>query len=73
MTNERPFMDIENSYSVLREVVKGNRPERPIHPTVISRGLDDDLWVLIAQCWAQEPMDRPHISEVIEELDIIWR
>lgn len=45
------------------EVLKGVRPSRPgtISP-------DDGLWLLLEDCWSQEPTNRPGATQIIERL-----
>ena len=45
------------------QILSGERPKRPEHPSIT-----DDLWNLNQRCWAQEPLLRPEISEVVRHL-----
>lgn len=38
--------------------------KRPESPSVLLRGLDDDLWGLLCKCWSDRPELRPTISEI---------
>jgi len=73
MTGEQPFKNVTSSLDIIAKVKKGDRPKRPKRNSVaVKRGLDDELWQLLTQCWAQEPKERPDISKVNEELERIW-
>lgn len=68
MTGYPPFGSEPNA-AVYAALDEGRHPDRPANPSVIRNGLDDALWSLLTQCWTREPLDRPTITEVIEELD----
>ena len=58
-----PFEDISCWSSLRRNVVKSaKRPPKP--EGNIDRGLDDQLWSLIEDCWSQEPSNRPTAETV---------
>lgn len=39
------------------------RPPRPPEPAE-KRGLSDEVWSLMQECWAVEPSDRPNMTAV---------
>lgn len=39
-------------------------PVRPESPSVLLRGLDNDMWGLLCNCWSDRPESRPTISEI---------
>ncbi|KZP18173.1 kinase-like protein [Athelia psychrophila] len=51
----RDPMDIE----LLKRIHRGDRPKRENH-----RSISDNMWAIIAQCWAADPYARPPISQV---------
>ncbi|KAF9789504.1 kinase-like domain-containing protein, partial [Thelephora terrestris] len=57
-----PFPEIR-SPAVPVAIMKGNRPNRPVHP-----GLTEPLWRLVQECWKDTAGDRPEIADVIKEL-----
>ncbi|KAG6899285.1 hypothetical protein C0993_011612 [Termitomyces sp. T159_Od127] len=59
-----PFHNISNNNAVIFQVMQGVRPERPSD----ARGLTDSMWVLIQDCWAHKPDDRPTIEVVSSRL-----
>lgn len=61
-TGRAPFHD-STPTTVAVDVLSGNRPERPTHPS-----LTDDLWDLTERCWNKNPRWRPDISEVVLRL-----
>jgi len=67
-TGTPPFVDTPEA--VLCEVVrKGGRPPKPIERVIIQRGLDNDLWRLIKDCWAQQPTSRPAVNDIVRRLN----
>ncbi|EIN03644.1 kinase-like protein, partial [Punctularia strigosozonata HHB-11173 SS5] len=59
-----PFFHVANMFLVIREVLDGVRPTRPLHA-----GLDDFIWSnAISSCWVANPSERPRISEVLNRL-----
>ena len=61
-TGSAPF-DLHLSITVALAIMRGDRPERPVHPE-----LTDGLWGLMQSCWSQEPRSRPNILEVLDVL-----
>ena len=45
-------------------ITSGERPSRPTH-----EALTDRLWGLTQRCWAQDPHERPQMSEVLKVLN----
>jgi hypothetical protein len=45
-----------------------DRPSKPQRQADIDRGLDDELWNLIVDCWSQEPSKRPMAATVSSTL-----
>jgi len=71
MTNKQPFHDIDD-VSVPLMLKDGQRPERPTGQSAIFRGLNDKLWDLLTDCWAQEPSARLGIEKVNQRLESMW-
>jgi len=63
-----PFYEIRQDYSVIVPVIQGKRPEFPAGDSSKSRGLNTEVWTLIEACWAQDPMQRPIVEEIVERL-----
>lgn len=61
-TGNIPFSD-SNPTTAITTIIQGGRPERPAHPN-----LTESLWTVIQKCWAQNPRDRPQMSQVTEHL-----
>jgi len=61
-TGKAPFPNTP-PITVAVDVLSGNRPERPTHPS-----FTDDLWDLTKSCWAHDPGQRPGISEIVVRL-----
>lgn len=70
MTGEQPFSNIPRDINVLYDLAKGKLPERP-GPSATLRGLSDELWMLMRQCWHKKPESRPSMTDIklkIEQL-----
>ncbi|KZT20757.1 kinase-like protein [Neolentinus lepideus HHB14362 ss-1] len=68
LTHTQPFAYIKHTTEVVVEVARGNRPRRPTEAEVVQRGLEDNLWKIMCDCWAPERIDRPSIQDIIERL-----
>ncbi|QRV98024.1 Ephrin type-A receptor 4 [Ceratobasidium sp. AG-Ba] len=69
LTGEVPFAG-KSSFATVLPVVKGEIPHRKEF-LLDSRGLDDQLWVLLTRCWAYEPRARPSAAELNRQLALI--
>ncbi|KAF9257440.1 kinase-like protein [Marasmius fiardii PR-910] len=67
-THQYPFSKIRHPPEVIMRVTRGQRPPQPEEARVIERGLDDDMWKLLTECWDHNPSARPTIEEVLERL-----
>lgn len=63
MTELQPYSDIALDVTVAIALSKFQLPPRPGHP-VISRGLTDNLWALMMQCWTKRPESRPSMTSI---------
>ncbi|KAG8740000.1 hypothetical protein FRC11_000445 [Ceratobasidium sp. 423] len=77
-----PYSQIRMFSTVMREVAKGKIPERPrpganrmSSTTGDGDGIEipDRLWELLVRCWANDPVNRPTVQEVIQELEDMGR
>ena len=68
MTGEHPFSHIKCTSEVLVRMQQGHRPRHPTDPEIAARGLDDNIWLLLEQCWQEDPTARPKIQEVLSRL-----
>ncbi|KZP29838.1 kinase-like protein [Athelia psychrophila] len=65
-----PFTDRSvGDYQVIRAVSQGIRPSRPADSRAIARGLDDAVWTIVNECWAQDPQSRPTSETVVSRLE----
>jgi hypothetical protein len=62
-TRKRPFPAL-NDFAIVLRVTKGQRPEQPAPENCRGETLPGDMWALIEKCWAQDPLARPHMTEV---------
>lgn len=60
MTGKPPFSEHRIDLTVMLDVLKGVRPERPSH-NVTRRGLTDRVWTLTVGCWSESPKHRPSV------------
>ena len=71
MTGQQPFAHIKRTPEVLIRSTQGERPKKPEGADALEmakRGLDDNLWQLLEECWDQNPKKRPNIHQVLERL-----
>jgi hypothetical protein len=54
--------------SVILLVCNGKRPIPLPDQLRLSRGLDDDMWLLMEACWKHVPSDRPTATAVVQRL-----
>ena len=50
---------------------EGRRPVRPADDRCRIRGLDDKIWSIIENCWAQEPDDRLSARQIVAHLQLL--
>jgi hypothetical protein len=55
----------------MRAVTRGERPLRPLDDRCRVRGLNDKIWGVIDDCWAQEPAHRPTAYQIMERLRVL--
>lgn len=49
---------------VTMAVLSGQRPPQPTE----ERGLTDEFWSLIEDCWATKPGDRPNMTTIVSRI-----
>jgi len=69
-TDLLPFSEDRTEQTVLRKVLSGARPTRPprIMEQLIARGLTDNIWALMNDCWERDPDNRPSMTEALSRL-----
>lgn len=67
MTGCQPYSDIPRDIAVLRLLDQGKIPDRPGR-LVAQRGLGDELWSLMRNCWNKKPESRPSMTSIIAKL-----
>ncbi|TDL24396.1 kinase-like protein [Rickenella mellea] len=65
MTGKPPFSEIRPGGAVIRAIVNRKKPKRPSED-LRDRGLDDNLWSLMTECWDYDPKRRPEIGTLLE-------
>ena len=61
-TGTVPFNDFQSVTSVVK-IMQKERPPRPIGPAIT-----DDVWALIQKCWDHDPLLRPEMRGVLQDL-----
>lgn len=59
LSREQPFKNIENMFSIMWHVHKGNRPP-------LLEGCPKPIETLMTRCWDRKPENRPSMEDVIE-------
>ncbi|KDQ09871.1 hypothetical protein BOTBODRAFT_95627, partial [Botryobasidium botryosum FD-172 SS1] len=67
-TGEVPFAYINYSLQVVKNVLNGEFPDRPDDATVVEKGLNDTMWVLMLACWSIDPLQRPSARDLASSL-----
>ena len=68
-TGKIPFAELRRDGQVIIEVVENRRPPRP--EDAVMKGLEDDVWMIMQDCWATKPSDRPGMPAVVCRLKAI--
>ncbi|KAG6906986.1 hypothetical protein DXG01_011062 [Tephrocybe rancida] len=68
-----PFPELKFDGGVMAAITTGRRPTRPRQCThwkkpCLELGLDDKLWGLLERCWDADPIRRPSMNTVLQEL-----
>ncbi|KAF8991732.1 hypothetical protein BDQ17DRAFT_1370335 [Cyathus striatus] len=55
------------------KIMNGEKPSRPdlesrAPESVFSRGLTEEMWTLMQDCWKFDPTERPNINEVLKKI-----
>jgi hypothetical protein len=63
-----PFHETALDSAVILAVIEGKRPSRPTGELPRTRGLDNNMWNLISQCWASKAVERITSAEIVERV-----
>ncbi|TDL24379.1 kinase-like protein [Rickenella mellea] len=61
MSGKPPFAEIRRDGTVMKAIMNGQTPRRPVED-LVKYGLDDKLWAVMEKCWSHEPIQRPEIE-----------
>ncbi|KDQ10012.1 hypothetical protein BOTBODRAFT_36635 [Botryobasidium botryosum FD-172 SS1] len=61
----KPYAEIENDTLIPLKVMTGVVPTRVNDEEAMLRGLNDDTWDLMWNCWCNRPEERPNAAEAI--------
>ncbi|KAL0058851.1 hypothetical protein AAF712_014455 [Marasmius tenuissimus] len=68
LTHTWPYAEYRHTVEIVIRASNGHKPRRPTDERVVERGLDDQLWQLMAECWTCLFSERPGIEKVLEVL-----
>ncbi|TEB35454.1 kinase-like protein [Coprinellus micaceus] len=69
LTHQQPYSKIRMHTQAVVRAANGQRPDRPLEDSVVKRGMNEELWNCLVQCWSLEPEKRPTIEDFILVLD----
>ncbi|KAJ7892378.1 kinase-like domain-containing protein [Mycena leptocephala] len=61
LTEKVPFFEIFHEAAIIYQVIEGSRPSK-------QETIPQDLWLLVNDCWHQEPDKRPTITAALQRL-----
>ncbi|KAG6890513.1 hypothetical protein C0995_007712 [Termitomyces sp. Mi166 len=66
-----PFAHLSRNTVIITKITSGERPARPpdSSPSWGMWGLTEDIWTLMRTCWHGDPVRRPTVGMVIEQLE----
>ncbi|KAG8898017.1 hypothetical protein FRC00_003524 [Tulasnella sp. 408] len=67
LSGKVPFHNKPVQSAVLLAISLGNTPEPQHHPEL---PVYDPLWPLLGQCWLSDPLQRPIVDQIINELQL---
>ncbi|KAG6909003.1 hypothetical protein DXG01_002389 [Tephrocybe rancida] len=69
-TGNLPFSGVLRETTVALMILRGDLPTRPHDqdPSCTDRGLTEEMWGLLKDCWKMKPSERPDISTVVSRL-----
>src|ERR1700720_1800110 len=62
-----PFQHLDE-YKFQFAMMRRQRPSRPSDPLSATRGLNDNMWQLIEECWSEFASDRPNVDRIVETI-----
>ncbi|KAG5724543.1 putative serine/threonine-protein kinase [Termitomyces sp. T112] len=71
-TGQIPFAHLNRNTVIITKITSGERPARPpdSSPSWGLWGLTEDIWMLIRTCWHGDPVRRPTVGMIIEQLEM---
>lgn len=66
-TDEVPWGNMRDGNVIMEVCFFDKRPPRPSEPAM-ERGLHDEMWKLMEDCWKKYPVDRPEMTTVVHRL-----
>ncbi|KZO99074.1 kinase-like protein [Calocera viscosa TUFC12733] len=70
-TDQIPFCETRNHFSIPAKVLAGDRPLHPGSWTATEKGLSDTMWGIAQDCWKENWKERPRAEELVRRLEAI--
>lgn len=71
-TRQHPFFEIRKEQKVAASLRAGRRPKRPTSVIKLMPDVEERLWGLLVDMWAQDPLNRPSSRMVRDKLESIF-
>ncbi|ESK87053.1 tkl tkl-ccin protein kinase [Moniliophthora roreri MCA 2997] len=68
-THQQPYANIKHTTEVVIKRSMGYFPLRPTDERVMRRGLDDNIWAMMNECWNPMALERPDIHGILSTLE----
>ena len=52
-------------FQLIRDIVGGELPEKPSMENCARAGLTDEIWKVLQECWATDPLRRPSAHDLL--------
>ncbi|KIO23173.1 hypothetical protein M407DRAFT_112773 [Tulasnella calospora MUT 4182] len=65
MTSKMPYVELLSDVKVIMAIMGGQRPFPATYPDLPST---DSLWDIMGECWCEDPMERPTMTEVFDKV-----
>jgi hypothetical protein len=67
------YHDIKRNGQVVRELMDGKHPNRPMNTDLAVKWITDDIWGMLVKCWAFNPAQRQSMADTRQEMIRIER
>ncbi|QRV76372.1 RasGEF domain protein [Ceratobasidium sp. AG-Ba] len=71
LTGQSPYLQCRVDGQVIAKLLDRKLPDRPEQTDdILQRGLSDDMWRVMNNCWAWNPAERPHIRTLADDVNL---